>query len=495
MKKTFLRILPVVAAVLLATSCSKEDNGDVNSVDTPQTTEVPDPTPEQPAEQSKTVKVPFSVKVDGGESLSKITYALKKDDKDNDIWNKVLRTFDDDDLPKGKHPISLTVKGAAEGSGITESTIPLTKGTDGKFYFEGDIEVASDKVAEFKAEGEDDKGIALVGEFTVDGTPLPTSSAVSLAALMTSCAHTYKTKDGEFTSKSSSVMLYDQNVYLAVQMSRLQHTLDVKVSGNALSECNLSNDGQVWIALEGGKSVSTNFLTKTAEDVVAGHIYTIDRSGFVDLGIPGILWADHNIGGTNPEDYGNYYAWGETAEKEQYAWATYKYAEGSENTLTKYCYNSDYGYGNFTDELSVLGKYEQVDDDVAHVANNKWSMPTHDDFIALKKNCVWEKADEYESLKNLGEGKYAGYIFYKKNNDEGHSYDYKKDTHIFLPAAGYYDDVRFQADGSAGYYWSSSLYMVTTPNFAYFLSLSSTYVNEYTVRVRYAGQSVRAVRK
>ena len=191
MKKTFLRILPIVAAVLLATSCSKDDNGDVNSVDTPQTTEVPNPTTEQPAET--TVKIPFTVKVGGGESLSKIGYALQKDG-DNDIWNKVTRTFDDDDLAGGTHPITLTVKGAAEGSGITESAIPLKRDSEGNYYFEGDIEVASEKVSDFNSE----PGIALVGEFNVTGTTLPTSSNESLAKLMESCAHTYKTKDDRF---------------------------------------------------------------------------------------------------------------------------------------------------------------------------------------------------------------------------------------------------------------------------------------------------------
>ncbi len=494
MKKTFLRILPVVAAVLLATSCSKDDDGNINSVDTPQTTDANIPTPEQPAEQAKTVKIPFSVKVDGGESLSKITYVATPIEEGSDkvYWNKVSRTFDDDDLSTGEHPISLTVKGAAEGSGITESTIPLTKGTDGKYYFEGDIEVSSEKVADFNGE----TGIALVGEFSVTGTALPTSSVESLAALMASCSHTYKTKDGDFTSKSTSITLYDRNVYLAVQMSKLQHVLDVKIGDAALSDCKLNSDGQVWIALEGGKSVATNFLSKSASEVAAGHIYTIDRSGFVDLGISGgILWADHNIGATNPWDYGDYYAWGETDTKTDYSWSTYRYGSAS-NALTKYCNNSSFGNYVFADSYTVLGKYtitegeEPVDDDIAHVKDSKWSMPTTADFAALNNSCHWVWTAKYDDKTYNGEDA-AGYIVYKKKSSGEYSLS---DAHIFLPAAGY----RYGADlydaGSGGTYWSSSLY-TDLPSRAYDLTFLSSRVNAQYSSPRDSGQSVRAVRR
>ena len=88
----------------------------------------------------------------------------------------------------------------------------------------------------------------------------------------------------------------------------------VKIDGTALSDCNLSNEGQVWIALEGGKSVAFNFLEKAATDVAAGYIYTIDRTGFVDLGISdGTLWADANVSGGTGYNHNNtglwYYNW------------------------------------------------------------------------------------------------------------------------------------------------------------------------------------------
>lgn len=56
------------------------------------------------------------------------------------------------------------------------------------------------------------------------------------------------------------------------------------------------------------------------------HSGIADGHEWVDLGLPsGTLWATCNVGATNPEDYGDYYAWGETEVKNEYKWNTYKY--------------------------------------------------------------------------------------------------------------------------------------------------------------------------
>lgn len=71
---------------------------------------------------------------------------------------------------------------------------------------------------------------------------------------------------------------------------------------------------------------------------------------WVDLGLPsGLLWATCNLGAATPEEYGDYYAWGETATKEVYNWSTYKYCNGGYDQLTKYCNYSGYGYNGFVD--------------------------------------------------------------------------------------------------------------------------------------------------
>ena len=72
-------------------------------------------------------------------------------------------------------------------------------------------------------------------------------------------------------------------------------------------------------------------------DYKGGYIIPADVQA-IDLGLPsGIKWASCNVGADNPEDYGNYYAWGEVLPKEDYSWDTYKYANGYRDKLTKYC--------------------------------------------------------------------------------------------------------------------------------------------------------------
>ena len=80
---------------------------------------------------------------------------------------------------------------------------------------------------------------------------------------------------------------------------------------------------------------------------------------FVDLGLPsGLLWATRNVGASRPEESGSYYSWGETMPKSNYDWNTYKYCNGSNTTLTKYCYSSDFGA---VDNKFIL---DEEDDDI-----------------------------------------------------------------------------------------------------------------------------------
>lgn len=74
------------------------------------------------------------------------------------------------------------------------------------------------------------------------------------------------------------------------------------------------------------------FLVATGNET--GHNY-------VDLGLS-VRWATCNVGAEKPEEYGNYYAWGETATKTTYSWGTYAYGS-ADNVLTKYNTDSHYG--------------------------------------------------------------------------------------------------------------------------------------------------------
>ena len=63
----------------------------------------------------------------------------------------------------------------------------------------------------------------------------------------------------------------------------------------------------------------------------------INDHEYVDLGLPsGVLWATCNVGASNPEECGCYYAWGETVEKANYSWSTYKWCQGGKVVRVKF---------------------------------------------------------------------------------------------------------------------------------------------------------------
>ncbi len=158
---------------------------------------------------------------------------------------------------------------------------------------------------------------------------------------------------------------------------------------------------------------------------------------WVDLGLPsGTKWATCNVGANKPEDYGNYYAWGETTTKTTYDNDKCRYMDyyNYESNLTKYCSNSRFGYNGFTDNLTTL----QSSDDAATVNwGSAWCMPTREEFEELKNNCT---------VTRTTQNGINGCLFTGPNGNS-----------IFLPAAGSRYDSDLGGAGYSGKYWSSSL--------------------------------------
>ena len=123
---------------------------------------------------------------------------------------------------------------------------------------------------------------------------------------------------------------------------------------------------------------------------------TAEEVEYVDLGLPsGLKWASCNLGATSPEQPGDYYAWGETALKEDYSWATYKYAKGVSleggNTvyyMTKYSVDPNLGLNGFTDGKIRL---EPADDAATVKLGAPWRMPTEAEITELLEGCTWSK--------------------------------------------------------------------------------------------------------
>ena len=80
------------------------------------------------------------------------------------------------------------------------------------------------------------------------------------------------------------------------------------------------------------------------EEVVQNEV--IQGHECVDLGLS-VKWATCNVGADSPEDYGDYFAWGETSTKSEFTYETYRWTEYDDKNYeweyTKYCTNSDEG--------------------------------------------------------------------------------------------------------------------------------------------------------
>ncbi len=188
----------------------------------------------------------------------------------------------------------------------------------------------------------------------------------------------------------------------------------------------------------------------------------------VDLGLPsGTKWASFNVGASAPEEYGDYYAWGEIETKTDYTWATYKWCNGTLSTLTKY--NTDSSYG-IVDNKSEL----MMDDDVANVRlGGNWHIPTYDEITELVTNCT----TSYITQNGVPGRKFTSRI----NNNS-----------IFMPFAGYRSGTTSSEVDTEGYYWVSRLSTSLPPYAAkkYFLSTSGVDRGKSN---RYFGFPVRPV--
>ena len=189
----------------------------------------------------------------------------------------------------------------------------------------------------------------------------------------------------------------------------------------------------------------------------------IGEHEYVDLGLPsGTLWATCNVGADAPEEYGDFYAWGETATKPTYSWSNYLYASGSSSTV------QDIGENIAGTEYDVA----------ATLWGSEWVMPTLDQANELLRKCS-------ASLATV-------------NNVKGLRFKGPNGNTIFFPMTGYKYDSNYSNEGLQTYLWLSNNDNVT--NVAYKAmsihikrSTSSASVKT-TAAPRRSGVVVRAVR-
>ena len=244
-------------------------------------------------------------------------------------------------------------------------------------------------------------------------------------------------------------------------------------------------------------------LTRTAKALTAGKMYNFPAPSVtggsnwnisaVNLGFTvggkTIYWAKCNLGASDENEFGDYFAWGETIPyyqegysqenpcthwidgKKDYSWKYYSLCDGTGSVMDKY---------NVTDNRTTLDK----GDDAAYAAlGGKFRMPTKAEFDELVKLAnttrEWDTVNGINGLRFTGKGSY-------------------NDKSIFFPAAGRRYDTHLYAYGSdanLGFYWSSSIYTSVAPrNRANRLYFSGPGTDAYTDSdTRYTGNSIRPV--
>ena len=182
------------------------------------------------------------------------------------------------------------------------------------------------------------------------------------------------------------------------------------------------------------------------EETISG---TENGHDYVDLGLS-VKWANCNIGANKPEEYGDYFAWGETSTKETYT---------KDNCPTGLSISELQSQGYIDNEGNLTAQYDVA---TANWGGN-WRMPKSTELEELIENCTWTWTTQ------------NGVNGYKVEGPNGNS--------IFLPLAGYRYGSSLNGAGSSGHYWSSSpigdidnsVYDLYFSSVNYFMSYSYCY--------------------
>ena len=337
------------------------------------------------------------------------------------------------------------------GRGLGEFTCNLTNLQDGTTYY-------------VRAYAINEKGTAYGEEVSFTTKQLFTPTIVTTQP--TNVAYNSATVGGNVTNDGGAEITERGICYSTSTNPTIANTKISNGSGIGAFTCNLTDlqDGTTYYV----RAYAINAKgTSYGEEVsfTTKERYYENGYEYIDLGLS-VKWATCNVGASSPEDYGDYFAWGETQPKSTYDWSTYKYCNGSLTSLTKYNNSSSYGT---VDNKTTL----ELSDDAARANwGGSWRMPTDAEMTELRTNCTWTWTTE---------NGVNGYKVTSKSN--GNS--------IFLPAAGYRNNSGLSSAGSYGYCWSSSL-NTDSPSCAYGLYFRSGYVDR-NYGSRYCGQSVRPV--
>lgn len=230
------------------------------------------------------------------------------------------------------------------------------------------------------------------------------------------------------------------------------------------------------VIFAGCKGTGSDNSASEKEDIAESAADSIveEAEVYVDLGLPsGRLWAKCNIGAKNPEDSGDFFAWGETTVKNEYIETNNKYYyvgsdENGFDALSVSKYNAVAYYGSVDNKMTL----DPEDDAATANLGEDWRMPTKEDMEELVAECTWTST----TINGV-----EGFLVAGPNGNS-----------IFLPFAGriYLDEISV---ADKGYYFTNSI--DADDSNAYALVFNSDNKPCVWSTYRYYGCPVRPVRK
>jgi len=342
MKRTFLRILPLAVAVLLATSCSKDDNNTNEVVNNGQETV-----------QTKTLPISITVNQKG---LSKLSSA----NVTGEALQPIFETSDKLAIYNGG--TFLTELAIKEGS-ISQ---------DGKTAtFEGEI------TAEGIVEGETILTATIGTQITEAQTATSRENAVKQGC--------YQTAEFTYFSTGNTIALTEQNAYIEVVWKNKEgQSVDFTINDSKTVSLTLNDEGQGWIVVPAGTTFTCAALGLTSEiTTVAANIYGINRE------YKAVESVTINTNGVTEKVWGND-AFNVTV--------TISPSDATNQTVTWNCTNATVtDNGNGTYSVMITGNTNgqaSITATVDGVSSTAATITVPTDYVDLGTGVYWKTSDE-----------------------------------------------------------------------------------------------------
>ncbi len=278
------------------------------------------------------------------------------------------------------------------------------------------------------------------------GSPIINSNGDVIGIVV---SYVHNGKSINFATKSNMINKLLTSKQITIPASTTLKSLKAEQRGSKMSSVTC-----IVMCFKGGVGSVDNFIKAKAENNEVSNI--VNGHECVDLGLS-VRWATCNLGANKPEDFGNFFSWGEVKTKNNFSPGDYAYSKSFADTWVNI--GTDIKNTKYDVAKAILG--------------NDWRLPTATEARELLEKCKWEWID------------INGKSGFKVTGPNGKS--------IFLPAAGIKMLDETYYENSYGYYWTSTLNTADAGN-AYNLYFFSTYRGIDSIR-RYFGHMVRGVTK